>query len=155
MLMRLLIALVLVAYSGGALASGRWGADAREFGAELIAADAALGHRVDALDRGCSGAAWLLCDVDLRGVRVRARAGLPEARVREVEIGFARNIPTALGAAAVHSAMRWAEPAVPDDERRQAVAAALQGERQVQVGSTRLQRLEGFSGPVFRLSAVP
>lgn len=138
----------LLAAAPAASAAG-WKTSAPDFFGSFAAADARNGNRTALLDRGCTGTAWLVCDLELRDVPVRLRATLPEQRITEVQLTFSSRTGSANAAAALHTLARWAEPGASDEARRAAVLAILQGEgsrRAADLGGTRMEATQGFSG---------
>ncbi len=130
-------------------AMASWDVPAREFFGSFAAADARGGNRAALLDRGCAGAAWLVCELELRDVPVRLRAALPQERITEVQLTFGSRTGSASAAASLHTLLRWAEPEASDEARRAAALAILQGEgsrRAAELGRTRIEASQGFSG---------
>lgn len=141
--------MVAAAMLAAAPATAGWDSGPHDFFGAFAAADARGGNRAALLDRGCTGAAWLVCDLQLRDVPVRVRAPAPQDRITEVQLTLPSRIGAASAAAALHTLIRWAEPEASDEARRGAVLAILQGEgsrRAAEVGRTRIEAAEGFAG---------
>jgi len=144
-----LAAAVAVAMAPGVVRASGWDRGANEAFDGFAEAVTRAGHRPALVDRGCAGAAWLVCDLQIRDIPVRVRADLPPGRIREVQMTLSARTTTANAAAGLHTLLLWAEPQASDDARRAAVLAILQGQgsrRSADVGRTHIEATEGFGG---------